>query len=50
VTFEENKDVAKQGGDVAGNTRKDIESKTGKQVVSSQNAKQLRSTENKKLN
>ncbi|HVV05359.1 MAG TPA: Bro-N domain-containing protein [Puia sp.] len=48
-TFEENKKVAKQGGDVAGNTRKDIESRTGKQIVSRQNAKTLKSSENKKL-
>jgi len=49
ATFEENKVVAKQGGDVAGNTRKDIESKTGKRIVSRQNAKTLKSTENNKL-
>jgi hypothetical protein len=49
VTFEDNKDVAKQGGDVAGNTRKDIESKIGKQIVSRQNAKSLKSSDNKKL-
>lgn len=49
ATFTENKAVAKQGGDVAGNTRKDIESKTGKQIVTRQNAKTLKSTENKKL-
>jgi hypothetical protein len=49
VTFEENKVVAKQGGDVAGNTRKDIESRTGKQIVSRQNAKALKSAENRRL-
>ena len=37
----ENKIIAKQGGTIAGNTRKAIEAKTGKQVVSSQNAKKL---------
>ncbi|MCR6649997.1 MAG: BRO family protein [Cellvibrionaceae bacterium] len=41
ATFDENKKVAKQGGDVAGNARKDIESKTGKSVISRQNAKSL---------
>ena len=46
----ENKIIAKQGGTIAGNTRKEIESKTGKQIVSKQNAKQLKSANgNKKL-
>jgi hypothetical protein len=49
-TFEDSKDVAKQGGDVAGNTRRDIESKTGKKIVSNQNAGQLKSSEKKNLN
>jgi len=40
-TFEDNKRVAKQGGTIAGNTRREIEEKTGKRVVTSQNAKQL---------
>ena len=34
--------IAKLGGDIAGNTRKEIEAKTGKQIVSSQNAKGLK--------
>jgi hypothetical protein len=34
-TFEENRQVAKSGGDVAGNARKDIESRTGKPVITS---------------
>lgn len=33
VTFEENKTIAKEGGTIAGNTRKEIEEKTGKKVV-----------------
>ncbi len=37
----ENKMIAKQGGTIAGNTRKAIEAKTGKKIVSSQNAKKL---------
>ncbi|HXB95685.1 MAG TPA: hypothetical protein VNU70_11015 [Puia sp.] len=41
-TFEENKDVANQGGTIAGNTRKEIEAKTGKKIVSKQNAKGLK--------
>ena len=35
-TFEENKNIAKQGGTIAGNTRKEIEEKTeksSKQIV-----------------
>jgi hypothetical protein len=40
-SFDENKEVAKQGGTIAGNTRREIESKTGKKIVSSQNAKSL---------
>ncbi len=39
--FDENKVIAKQGGVIAGNTRKAIEAKTGKKVVSGQNAKKL---------
>lgn len=31
--FVENKKIAKQGGTIAGNTRKEIEQKTGKRVV-----------------
>lgn len=42
--FEENKKIAKQGGTIAGNTRKEIEEKTGKKVVSKKNAKQLESS------
>jgi DNA-damage-inducible protein D len=35
--FIENKTVAKQGGSVAGNARKDLEKKSGKKIVSSEN-------------
>ena len=35
--FQENKAVAKKGGDVAGTARKDLEKKTGKRVVSAEN-------------
>ena len=50
VTFDESKEVARQGGTIAGNTRKEIEEKTGKKIISSQNAKALKSTpRNKKL-
>ena len=37
-TFIENKKIAKQGGTIAGNTRKEIEEKTGKKVVNKLNA------------
>lgn len=33
-TFAQNKKIAKQGGTIAGNTRKQIEEKTGKKIVS----------------
>jgi hypothetical protein len=45
-----NKTIARQGGTIAGNTRKEIEAKTGKKVVSNLNAKQLKGNqESKKL-
>lgn len=40
-SFEENKMIAKQGGTIAGNTRKEIEAKSGKKILSNKNAKQL---------
>lgn len=39
--LDQNRLVAKQGGTIAGNTRKEIEEKTGKPVVSVKNAKRL---------
>lgn len=41
IGFNENKKVAKQGGDVAGTAIKDLEKKTGKKVVSKENYLQL---------
>ena len=38
-TFAENKKIANQGGTIAGNTRKEIEAKTGKKVITPLNAK-----------
>jgi hypothetical protein len=35
--FDENKEAAKQGGDVAGNARRELEKKTGRKVVSKEN-------------
>jgi hypothetical protein len=46
-TFEDSRIIANQGGTIAGNTRKEIEEKTGKRVISRQNAKQI---EQKKSN
>jgi len=39
--FIENKKIAKQGGVIAGNTRKEIEQKTGKKIVTKLNAKNI---------
>jgi len=48
-TFTENKIIAKQGGTIAGNTRKEIEEKTGKKVVTPLSAGKLLAEKNKKL-
>jgi BRO family, N-terminal domain len=40
-TFQQSKTIAKQGGTIAGNTRKEIEEKTGKKIVSSVSVKKL---------
>ena len=40
-SLDESKVIAKQGGTIAGNTRKEIEVKTGKKVVSRLNAIQI---------
>ena len=37
-TFNENRDVARSGGEVAGNARRDIENRTGKPVITAKNA------------
>lgn len=37
-TFAENRSIAREGGEVAGNARKDIEERTGKPVITSKNA------------
>lgn len=49
ANFDDNKKIARQGGTIAGNTRKAIEAKTGKKVVSSQNAKALKESKRKGL-
>ena len=40
-TLPESRIIAKQGGTIAGNTRKEIEQKTGRKIVTKLNAKQL---------
>ncbi len=40
--FEENRVIAQQGGTIAGNTRKAIETKSGKAIVTGKNAKRLK--------
>ncbi|MFC6269393.1 BRO family protein [Frigoriflavimonas asaccharolytica] len=46
--FDESKNIAKQGGNIAGNARKELELKTGKKVVTELNAKTFLN-ESKKL-
>ncbi|SNB20281.1 conserved hypothetical protein [Flavobacterium psychrophilum] len=45
-TFNESKKIAKQGGTIAGNTRKQIEAKTGDKIITSLNAKSLENNKN----
>ncbi len=47
-TITENRMIARQGGAIAGNTRKEIEAKTGKKVISQLNAKSDKSLEEAK--
>lgn len=47
--LKENAVVAREGGSVAGNARKEIESKTGKSVITKKNAKELRGSSKKSL-
>ena len=46
-TFADNKKIARKGGEIAGDTRKQIEAQTGKKIVSRQNAKVLKEEKNK---
>jgi BRO family protein len=48
-TFSHSKIIAKKGGGVAGNTRKDIENKLGKSIVNKKNAKNIHFKENKQI-
>jgi prophage antirepressor-like protein len=49
IDFTENKKVAKQGGDVAGNARKELEIKTGEKVVSPTNYLVLEEKKQKRI-
>jgi hypothetical protein len=40
-TFNENRKIAKQGGTIAGNTRREIEEKSGRKIVTGKNAKEI---------
>ncbi len=48
-TFEDSRFIANQGGTIAGNTRKAIEAKSGKKIVSKQNARQIAKNKNKEI-
>ncbi len=51
ITFDDNKKIAKKGGEIAGDTRKKIEQQTEKKIVSKQNAKAVKEAiRAKKLN
>ena len=41
TTLNENIIIANQGGTIAGNTRKEIEEKTGKRVITERNSKKI---------
>ena len=47
--FSESKSIARQGGTIAGNARKEIEQKTKTKVISRKNAGQLQKVNNKKI-
>ena len=50
TTFSENKVIARKGGAVAGNARKELEEKLGNSVLSPNNAKKLGLRQDKELN
>ena len=47
VTFKASQHIAEQGGQIAGNTRKEIEAQTGRNIVSPLNAKDLKTIDEK---
>ena len=48
-TFSHSKNIAKKGGTVAGNTRKDIENKLGEKIVTSKNVNEIHFKKKKRL-
>ncbi len=48
IGFDENKDAAKEGGEVAGNARRDTEKKIGRSIISNENYLQEPEKEKKK--
>ena len=48
-SFHESKQAAQRGGQIAGNTRREIEAETGEKIVSPKNAKELKNPNTKKL-
>ncbi|MDD4592550.1 MAG: hypothetical protein PHG06_19320 [Parabacteroides sp.] len=44
-SFEDNQEIARQGGTIAGNARREIEAKTGKSIVTPRNAKEIKQLE-----
>jgi len=50
VTFDGSKRIAKKGGTIAGNTRKEIEKETGKKIVTPLNAKNIAALKEKENN
>jgi len=49
-TFDDSKRIAKKGGTIAGNTRKEIEKETGKKIVTPLNAKNIAALKEKENN
>ncbi len=46
-TFSKNRIIANEGGRIAGNTKKEIEDKTGESIVTSKNAKRIKPKDDK---
>jgi len=49
ITMPENRKIAMEGGAIAGTARKQIETKSGRKVITKKNAKELKLIENKKI-
>jgi len=49
-TFDDSKRIARKGGTIAGNTRKEIEKETGKKIVTPLNAKNIAALKEKENN